>query len=233
MSEGGSNLKGVFKNRKDALRRLFEIMPVKQMQKENCIVVAISTRGIIFAYDIAKALNAPFDFLFTEGINSPVNPTCTLGIVSETKEIVTHDELLNAFDIKVDYIYGEATRKFEEKIMKNIYKYRKGETISSLGGKHVLLVDEGIDSGLTAMVSVKSAYTQKAKTVSIAAPVIASDVLSSLEKVTDDMFYLYKPNDFVDTKYYYQEFYDQATEEIEKILDTVREGNLFKKEYDE
>lgn len=221
MSEGGSNLKGVFKNRKDALRRLFEIMPVRAMQKENYIVVAISTRGIIFAYDIAKALNAPFDFLFTENIRSPINPTCTLGIVSETKEIVTHDELLNSFDIKVDYIYGEATRKFEEKIMKDIYKYRKGETISSLGGKNVLLVDEGIDSGLTAMVSIKSAYAQKAKTVSVASPVVANDVLVALEKLTDDAFYIYKPYDFVDTAYYYEEFYEQATEEIEKILNSV------------
>lgn len=224
-----SNLKGVFKNRKDALVKLLDIMPVKQMQKQDFIVVAISTRGIIFAYDIAKAIGAPFDFLFTESIPAPNNHECTLAVVSETKEIVVHDELLNSFEIKIDYIYGEAMRRFEEKILKNVYKYRKGETISSLENRNVLLVDEGIDSGLTAMVSIKSAYTQKAKTVYLATPVVPFSLSGALESVTDESFYLYKPQDFVDTTYYYEEFYEQATDEIEKILNTIIKGNIINK----
>lgn len=224
-----SNLKGVFKNRKDALIKLLDIMPVSQMQKQDFIVVAISPRGIIFAYDIAKALNAPFDFLFTEYIPAPNNQECNLAVVSETKEIVVQDELLNSFEIKIDYIYGEAMRRFEERILKNVYKYRKGETISSLEGRNVLLVDEGIDSGLTAMVSIKSAHAQKAKTICLATPVIPFNVGEVIEGVTDECYYLYKPQDFVDTAYYYEEFYEQATSEIEKILNTIIKGNIIKK----
>jgi len=225
----GSTLKGVFKNRKDALQKLVETMPIKQMQKQDYIVVAMSTRGSVFAYDIAKIINAPFDFLFTEAIPAPNNPECNLAIVSETKEIVVHDQLLDSFDIKIDYIYGEATRRFEEKILKNVYRYRKGETISSLANRNVLLVDEGIDSGLTAMVSIKSAYAQKAKTVSIATPVVPFSLLGAVEGVSDEMYYLYKPQDFVDTSYYYEEFYEQATELIDKVLNTIIRDNIIKK----
>jgi putative phosphoribosyl transferase len=228
-----SELRGIFKDRKDALGKLLEVMPVSQMQERDYIVVASSMRGVIFAQDIAKALNAPMDFLFSEPILAPNNPECQIGMVSETKEIVIYEQLLNSFDISVDFIYGEATRKFEEKILKNIYKYRKGATISSMGDKDVLFVDEGIDSGLTIMLSVKSAYAQKARTVSVATPVVPNEVLVPLESVTDEVFYLYKPADFIDTAYYYKEFYGEATEKIEKALEKISKSNTTKKDGNE
>lgn len=230
---GSSELKGVFKDRQDALVKLLEVMPVSSMQERDYIVIASSKRGVIFAQNIAKALNAPMEFLFSESIVAPNNPECQIGMVSETKEIVIYEQLLNSFDISVDFIYGEATRKFEEKILKNIYKYRKGATIGSMIEKDVLFVDEGIDSGLTMMLSVKSAYSQKARTVSVATPVIPNEVLVPLESVTDEVFYLYRPADFVDTAYYYKEFYGEATEKIEKALAKISKSNITKKEKDE
>ena len=46
-------------------------------------------------------------------------------MVSETEEIVINDILINSFDINLDYIYGDAKRKHEDKILSYIYRYRK------------------------------------------------------------------------------------------------------------
>ncbi|MFP4332465.1 MAG: phosphoribosyltransferase [Campylobacterales bacterium] len=228
-----SELRGIFKDRQDALVKLLEVMPVSSMQERDYIVIASSQRGVIFAQNIAKALNAPMEFLFSEPILAPNNPECQIGMVSETKEIVIYEQLLESFDISIDFIYGEATRKFEEKILKNIYKYRKGATVGSMVDKDVLFVDEGIDSGLTMMLSIKTAYSQKARTVSVATPVIPNEVLVPLESITDEVFYLYRPADFVDTAYYYKEFYGEATEKIERALAKISKSNITKKDKDE
>lgn len=210
--------KDTLRNRDDALARLMEIMPIKNMQKQDNLVVAISSGGVLFAHKLAQAINAPFDFLFTQAIPSPHNPECDIAMISETYDIVIHEALAQAFDISLDYIYGEAQRRYEERILKYIYKFRKGETISSLKGKHVLLVDEGIDSGLTITTSVKACITQQAKSVSIAVPVMPLDVASLLDEITDDIYCVLKPAHFVDVPTYYDEIEPVEPAIVEKIL---------------
>jgi len=225
----GYKPRAIFKNRLDALRKLYEIMPLKEMQKRgNNIIVAISTGGVIFANEMSKKIGSNFDFLFTESISAPNNPECQVAMVSETEEIVLHDALINAFDIKLDYIYGEAKRKHEEKILKYVYKYRKGDMISSLTGKDVLLLDEGIDSGLTMMAAVKTAIMMRAKSVCLAVPVMPNHVAARLDEVMDEIYCLHKPLDFVDVSFYYEELSEVLPQDIEQML---REGILRTKNY--
>lgn len=69
-----------------------------------------------------------------------------------------------------------------------IYQYRKGNPLISLKGKRVLLVDEGIDSGLTALASIKSVITLQAKTVHFACPVAPIEVAEVMDEATDGIF---------------------------------------------
>jgi putative phosphoribosyl transferase len=218
------NPQPIFTDREDALKRLIELLPVKQMQEENWIVVAISMGGVLFAKKIADILHAPFDFLFTEPITAPNNTECQIAMVSETEEIVIHDALAKAFDIKLDYIYDEAHRKYEERIIAYMYRYRKGDMISSLTHKHVLLVDEGIDSGLTMMASVKTAINLHARSVSFAVPVMPLDVFERLEEVIDEVYCVHKPASFVDVPYYYNTIPALSVEKIDTILKDIHKG---------
>lgn len=207
-----------FKNREDALIGLMEALPLQQMQKENWIVVAISAGGVLFAQAIAKKIGASLDFLFTEPINAPNNPDCQIAMVSEREEIVIHEALCESFNIKLDFIYGEAHRKYEEKIIKYIYRYRKGEMISSLTDRNVLLIDEGIDTGLTLLACVKTAINLKAKSVSFATPVLPYDVAERVDEVLDDLYYIYKPLDFVSVAHYYEEKEAVDPKDIDNVL---------------
>lgn len=223
------NTSKVFKDRDDAVSRLLEILPLKELENRgNNIVVSISTGGVLFASTIAKKLNAGYDFLFTESITAPSNPECQIAMVSESEEIVIHEALMESFGINLDYIYGEAKRKHEEKILKYIYKYRKGELISSLTNKNVLLVDEGIDSGLTMMAAIKTAIEMRARSISLISPVIPCDVAERLDELIDDIYYIYKPQHFVDVEYYYEHLPEIQAKEIEEMLkdEIIRVKNL-------
>ena len=104
-------------------------------------------------------------------------------MVSETQEIVIHQELVEAFDISLDFVYGQALREYEEKIVPYMYKYRKGESIRSLKDTRVMFVSEGIDTGLTAMSAIKTAIKAGAKTVSIATHLISLDIFNTLNDI--------------------------------------------------
>lgn len=209
----------LFKDRSDAAAQLKELLPIDRMKSEAWNLVAVSSGGLVIASELNKRLKLPIDFIFSAGISAPQNPECELARVSETEEIVIHQALVDAFEIQVDYIYGEATRKHEEKILSAIYQYRKGEHFKSMKGKTVLLIDEGSETGLKLMCAIKTAFAQKAKAVYIAAPIIPASVAEALDPIVDEIFCLQEIDDYIDTGYYYNEFKPVDEETIEIILE--------------
>lgn len=193
-----------FLDRQDALNKLLDVIPTNYLTKANTILIAVSEGGLVLANEIHNRTNIPLDFLFTEPILSPKNPDCEIAIVSESMDITINEILVDAFDISHDYIYGEAQRKYEEKILPNIYKFRKGEVISSLSKKNVLIIDDGIETGLTMMVSIKSCIKKGASFIMVAAPVVSDNVLDVLDESADVVYSVYHPKHFVNTKYYYK-----------------------------
>lgn len=208
-----------FKNRFDAAVQLKELLPIDRMKSESWNLIAVSSGGLVIANEMNKRLKLPIDFIFSAGITAPQNPECELARVSETEEIVIHKALVEAFEIQVDYIYGEATRKHEEKILSAIYQYRKGEHFKSMKGKTILLIDEGSETGLKLMCAIKTAFAQKAKAVYVAAPIIPTSVAEALDPIVDEIFCLQEIEDYIDTGYYYEEFNSVDEETIETILE--------------
>jgi len=138
--------------------------------------------------------------------------------VSELEEIVMHDELVKAFDIQADYIYGEAKRRHEENILSQMYHYRKGRHLNDVTGKKVLIIDEGAETGLKIMTAIKTVMTMQPKAVYVAVPVLPKDVLEAFEPLVDEVFYLYDIGDFVETESYYEVLSELDDKTIETIL---------------
>ena len=156
---------------------------------------------------------------FSEAIYAPANSDCELGRVSETEEIVVNEELVDAFEIQYDYIYGEAHRKHEEKILSSVYKFRKGKQFLNLKDEHVLLIDEGCESGLKLMTGIKTAMNMDAKSVFVAIPVAPKSVAEALNQIVDESYVVHEVNDYVKTYCYYEDFRDVSDNEIEEILE--------------
>ena len=208
----------MFKDRKDAADRLKEQLPLDRMKQEKWFLVAVSSGGLELIHHLNERLNLEKDFLFSAGIYAPKNSGCELARVSEYEEIVINDNLVKAFGIKYDYIYGEASRKHEEKILGSIYKYRKGKHFEDMEGKSVILVDDGAESGLKLMAAIKTVLSMNAKAVYVAVPVLPSDLLDGLEPLTDDIFSVSALDDYVLTESYYEVFEPVSDEQIEQYL---------------
>ena len=161
-----------FKDQLEAASKLIEILPKKELVDKKTIVVCMSLESVILTDAVCRSLNLSYEMLFSEPIPAPNNSECDVAIVSETEDIVLNDKLIKAFNISYDYIYGEAHRKYEEKILKNVYKYRKGNLIGELKDKNILLIDEGCETGMTALICIKTLLDVKVKSISYATPVI-------------------------------------------------------------
>ncbi len=211
--------KHILKNREDAANELQEVIPMQRLKEELWKIVAVSRGGLELAHLIRKKFPNKLDFLFSEPVMAPNNDECEVARVSEREEIVINEQLVNAFGIQYDYIYGEAHRKHEEQILSYVYQYRKGKPFSSMKNEIVLLVDEGSETGLKFMTALKTILAMGPKAVYIAVPVLPSDTLELLEPFADDIFFLYDIDDYVETTLYYEELENVEDEKIEKYLE--------------
>ena len=208
-----------YNDREDAAKQLIDSLPIERIRSEKWKIIAVSSGGLKIASYIASRAGVCVDILFSEAIYAPSNPDCELGRVSETEEIVVHEELVDAFDIQYDYIYGEAHRKHEEKILASIYQFRKGEQFPNLKDEHILLIDEGCESGLKLMTGIKTAMNMDAKAVFVAIPVAPKSVAEALNQIVDESYVVHEVNDYVKTYCYYKKFEDISDSEIEDILE--------------
>lgn len=206
------------KDRSDAALKLKEILPMTKVRDEAWEFVAVSKGGLALAETLRGKLANRVDFLFSEAVNAPNNSSCEIARVCEGEEIVINEKLVEAFEIKYDYIYGEAHRKHEEKILSYMYQYRKGRHFPSMRDRVVLLIDEGSETGMKFMTALKAILSMKPKAVYIAVPVIPSDVLEQLEPFADEIFFLHDIDDYVETSLYYKDLPTVDEDRLEEIL---------------
>ena len=210
--------KNILKDRQNAANRLKDVIPMQKLKEEEWELIAVSRGGLKLASEIRGRLKNNIDFLFSEAILAPHNNECEIARVSESEEIVINEDLVAAFEIQYDYVYGEAHRKHEEKILSYIYQYRKGRHFPSMQDKVVLLIDEGSETGSKLLTALKTVLTQKPKAVYIAVPILPSDVLETLEPFADDIFLLYDIDDYVTTSLYYEDLKSIDEKTIEILL---------------
>lgn len=207
-----------FEDRQAAASQLIDTLPMDILRDHDTVVLGVSEGGVYFADKVATALNARMDILLTEPILAPNNPSLPIAMISETEEVVMHKALINAFGISEDFVYAEASRKYDEEVLSYVYKYRKGKDLTSLKGKYVVLVDECIETGLTMMVALKSAIANEAKNIYIATPILDQSVYQNLIGVCDGVFCPHKIRDYISIEYYFKSFEKLSFDEISWLV---------------
>ena len=207
-----------FKNREVAAYRLLDVLPIDSMKLEHWTVISSSYGGFEIAKIIAKALNSKYDMMFSGKIYAPNNEDCEIAVVTEHEEVLIHEELIKAFDISLDYVYSKSKQVYDESIVKTVNKFRHGEKIQRFENKNVLIVDEGINTGLTMMACIKTAINLKAKSISVATPILPTASIPTIESIADDLYFIKKLDHFVEIDFYYDSLDDVSFEDLEKII---------------
>ena len=207
-----------FKNREVAAYRLLDVLPIDSMRLEDWTVISSSYGGFEIAKIVANALNSKYDMMFSGKIYAPNNEDCEIAVVTEHEEVLIHEELIKAFDISLDYVYSKSKQVYDESIVKTVNKFRHGEKIQRFENKNVLIVDEGINTGLTMMACIKTAINLKAKSISVATPILPTASIPTIESIADDLYFIKKLDHFVEIDFYYDSLDDVSFEDLEKII---------------
>jgi len=202
----------MFKNRKEAGHLLAQKL-IEYKDRKDVLVLALPRGGLVVGNELSKELNLPLDIIVTRKIGAPENPEFAIAAVSQN--IILKNEDIP--DIDTNYFQKEVGEQRKE-IARRLKLYRQGKGAINIENKIVIIVDDGIATGLTMKVAILEIKRQMPKKVILAIPVAPADTLKDLEKEVDEIIVLEIPSSFFAIGQFYKDFEQVSDEEVIRLL---------------
>ena len=223
-----SSLEGmIFRDRRDAGRLLAEAVEaseaVKNLAGGDLLVLAIPRGGVVLGVEVARRLGVPLDVWLARKIGAPGNPEFAIGSVSVNGEVMLDRATIAMLHISEAYIARETARQSEE-LARRMSAYRGHSEPVDVRGKRVVLVDDGIATGATALSALASLRRAGTSLLLLAAPVAPADALASLQAAADEAIVLHSPREFSAVGQFYEQFEAVSDEEVVECLRAAGTG---------
>jgi len=205
---------GTFLDRRDAGRRLAEqLLPFRDA---GPVVIALPRGGAPVGDEIARALEAPLDVLVARKLGAPGNPELAIGAIAPG---VVHlePETIRALAVSEDYI-RKAVAVEQEELRRREMRFREGRPALPVSGRTVILVDDGLATGATAVAAIESLRRQAPRAIVLAMPVGSPQALQQLRKLVDEVVCLESPLFFRAVGQAYVDFRQTTDQEVHDIL---------------
>lgn len=185
---------------------------LKKYQNSNTIVLAVPRGGVPVASIIAKSLHLPLDIVLSKKIGHPYNKEFAIGAVSMDSMIIDEHP-----DVPKEYIEKEIVKL--RKLMQEKYEiYMGNRKPLDIKGKNIIVVDDGIATGNTLLVSINMLRKSNPAKIIVAVPVVPYDTVSVFEKNTDEFVYLIASKYFRGVGGFYEDFNQVEDSEVIKLL---------------
>jgi predicted phosphoribosyltransferase len=210
----------MFENRLAAGERLGERLAERDFGAD--VVLGIPRGGLPVARPVADALGVPLDVVVASKIGAPGNPELALGAVAADGSAWLNDTLIDRLGVDEGYVDREREREATAASEKEA-RYRDADVIPDFEGSAVILVDDGLATGATAVACLRQLQEAGAERVVFAAPVGSQSALSRTERDADEVVCLDTPANFGAVGQFYRSFDQVPDEEALRYLDRDRD----------
>lgn len=205
----------LYADRRDAGRQLAD--ELAKYKAPDTVVLALPRGGVVLGREVSRRLHAPLGLVLVKKVSSPFHSEYAVGAVAEDDVVV--------YDQKEAAMFGESWLKNAEAKAKGAVAERRalyfenGVSRPELRGKTVVIVDDGIATGLTAEAAVRSVRKHRPKKVVVAAPVASRESMTRLSELADEVVILDNPDNFLGAVgTYYRQFGQVSEDEVVEIL---------------
>jgi predicted phosphoribosyltransferase len=209
----------MFRDRIDAGNQLAESLA--GYKDKNVVVLAIPRGGLPIGAIVAKALKAPLDVALSKKIGHPYHKEYAIGAVSMEDMILT-----DAKGISKEYLEAE-TARIRKKLRERQAQYYKNRKPRPLKGKTVIIIDDGIATGNTLLVTVDLVSHHKPEKIIVAIPVAPESGILKLKgnPNVDEVICLEVPRYFQAVGQFYEAFEQVSDQDAIRILEETHSGN--------
>ncbi len=172
----------IFENRQDAGRRLATAL--SEYRDRSVVVLAIPNGGVPVALEVANALRADLDLVICHKLTLSMSPEGSLGAIADDGTVILNEKAMKRTGLSRQQIEHEIGR-VKADIKKQSLLYKGEWPLVRLGGKTVIIVDDGMASGFTTTAAVESVRHRRPGEIIVAVPVAPATAVKHLEEVAD------------------------------------------------
>jgi len=181
------------------------------------LVLAIPRGGVPIGHEVAGAIHADLDLVVPRKLGAEGNREYGIGAVMHDGTLYLNPEALAITGASEDYIQAVKATEMKE-AARRLKAYRGGRPEPAISGRAVLVVDDGVATGATMMVSLRWVRSRGARVVVAAVPVAPPSTLGMLRQEADFVVCPHAPEPFYAIGAFYENFEQVSDEQVEKTL---------------
>ncbi len=208
-----------FLDRRDAGRRLAG--ELVSLELDDPVIVALPRGGVPVAFEVATRLGAPLEILAVRKLGAPGNPELAVGAIAEEGIAVLDQSTIARLGIAPATLDAAIVRE-SAALAGLLERYRGACPAVSLRGRVVVLIDDGVATGLTDLAAVRAARSRGPSLIVVAVPVGASESLAMLGREADGVLCLQAPDTLFSVGSWYRDFAPVSDVEALALLARAR-----------
>lgn len=209
----------LFRDRADAGRQLASLLVA--YRPDDPIVLALPRGGVVTAFEVAGVLHVPLDVIVARKLGALEQPEFGVGAIAPGGVRIVDRASLRMAGMS-DADLATVVERERAELARREGRYRAGRPPLDVRGRTVILVDDGVATGVTARAAIASLRKMGARRIIFAAGVCAAGSMIELRREVDDLVCVLEPADMAAVGLYFAEFGPVSDEQVVALLEAAR-----------
>jgi len=185
------------------------------------VVAAIPRGGVAVALPVATTLELPLTVVYARKLISPAAPELAFGALDEDGEMLVEEGIVRLLELSPQDV-EEATTRTAAEIRRRMARYGVPPLATYLPACEVVLVDDGLATGLTMRAALAYARRHGARSIVVATPCASATAAQRFRRDADHFVSLIVDESFAAVGAYYVDFSQILDEEVLGMLAVAR-----------
>ena len=205
----------MFRDRTEAGREL--ATKLAPLISRPSVVAAIPRGGVTVALPIVESLKVPLTVVYARKLTAPIAPELAFGALDEDGQAIIDDVTVAILGLSSEMI-EDAKARVGAEIKRRMALYQVPPLAHYLPGKAVVLVDDGLATGMTMRAAVAYVRRHGALEVTVAVPCASEQAAERFQREADQFVSLIVDPEFGAVGVYYIDFSPVPDEDVIRML---------------
>src|SRR4051812_40167483 len=152
--------------------------------RADTVILALPRGGVPVGFEIATKLQLPLDVFVVRKLGVPGQRELAMGAIASGGLRILNEDVLNIMPHAAATV-AEVTSQEAREVERRERDYRQDRPPLEVGGRTIILVDDGLATGATMLAAVAALREKEPSEIVVAVPVCPPETLSEIERVAD------------------------------------------------